>query len=96
MFRVFMADGFELHKGYQITSSRDEPWIYDNCVHPRKISVHWDEDPNGEPFWPNRSSREFYASVFNAGIWDVEREEWTFPPSGPLATKNPITATDSI
>lgn len=83
------ADGTELLKGTQITTFRDEPWIYDETFHPRKIYVYMDEDPNtdedsnGERFYPNRLFREFYPNVFNndnIGIWDTELEEWSFPP----------------
>jgi hypothetical protein len=73
-------DGSILTKGEEIRTFRDDQWIFQSVTHPRKIYVIWDEDPDGEPFWPNRSSMEFYANVFDLGIWDEERQEWTFKP----------------
>lgn len=75
-------DGSIVAQGDTIRTVGDnQPWIFQSVTHPRKLYVIWDTDPNGEPFWPNRDSREFYANVFDLGIWDVEAEEWTFPLS---------------
>lgn len=83
MFRVFYENGQEVQKG-DVLYSKGEPWIYDGCTHPRKIYVYWDEDPKGEPFYPNRSSREYYANVFDLGIWGETNKEWTFEPRNPF------------
>jgi hypothetical protein len=74
--------GHILSKGAEIRTTRDnEPWIFQSVTHPRKLYVTWDNDPNGAPFYPNRANREFYASVFDLGIWDIELQEWSFNPN---------------
>ena len=77
--------GHILKKGQflRIVGQIDDIWTFKSVTHPRKVNVYQDENPNGEPSWPNRSSREFYASVFDLGIWDTSAKEWTFTPSWP-------------
>lgn len=70
----------KLQKGDVVQSFRNEDWTFQSVTHPRKIFVTQLEDPNGPKAWPNMSSREFFASVLNAGIWDNEMEIWTFSP----------------
>ena len=72
-----------LKKGDSITSvfrPSEGPWTFQSVTHPRKLFVTQKDDPNGPDSWPNMASREFYASVFDAGIWDIDAEEWTFRP----------------
>lgn len=70
----------KLQKGDSVTTFRSEDWTFQSVAHPRKIFVTQLEDPNGPKAWPNMASREFFASVLNAGIWDNEMEIWTFSP----------------
>lgn len=73
-----------LKKGDPLKSAfrpSEDPWTFQSVTHPRKLFVTSKDDPNGPDSWPNMASREFYASVFNAGIWDIDAEEWTFRPS---------------
>ncbi len=75
-------DGSILVPGEEIRTTRDNvPWIFRSVTHPRKIYVTWDNDPKGPPYYPNRDSREYYASVFDLGIWDEQDQEWTFEPN---------------
>ena len=52
---------------------RNEEVSFLSVTHPRKIYV---EFVTGHPGW----KQEFFASVINAGIWDIENEIWTFAP----------------
>lgn len=80
-FLAVAKDGHILTQGEEIRTTRDnESWIFQSVTHPRKLYVTWDSDPKGPPYYPNRASREFYASVFDMGIWDVDHQEWSFPP----------------
>lgn len=79
-FVVKRKDGTIVPEGAELVDSRGESWIMGPCTHPRKLFVYWDEDPEGEPFYPNRTNREFYASVFGLGIWDNVAMDWSFAP----------------
>lgn len=80
-FVAVRKDGSILAQGDEIRTSRDDqPWIFQSVTHPRKLYVTWDTDPNGPPYYPNRTSMEYYASVFDLGIWDTKYQEWSFPP----------------
>lgn len=76
-YTVIREDGTEVTKG-ELLFTRDEAWQFVDCTHPRKIHVKQKEDPNGDDFWPNTRNQEFYANVFNVGIYDKETQEWTF------------------
>lgn len=79
-FRAYRADGTQVHTG-DVLGAADNEWIFSSCTHPRKIYVGRLEDPNGPQTWPNKETREFYASVFDLGIYDVTDAEWTFVPN---------------
>lgn len=79
-YRAYRADGTILQKGDKLPS-KDVLWDFVSCTHPRKIYVEAFNDPNGPHSWPNRESCEYYANVFNLGIYDMNDAEWTFRPS---------------
>jgi hypothetical protein len=68
-------------KGDILRDSRGSDWTFQSVTHPRKVYVTAKDDPNGPDSYPNMASREFYASVFDLGIWDIDAQEWTFEPS---------------
>lgn len=67
-------------RGDILLDSHGVEWTYQSTTHPRKVFVTTKDDQNGPNSWPNMANREFYASVFNLGIWDTERDEWSFSP----------------
>lgn len=79
-YRAYRADGTKVVKGDKLVTG-DRVWDFVSCTHPRKIFVENLEDPKGPRMWPNRMSQEFYASVFNLGIYDVTDSCWSFEPS---------------
>ncbi len=70
----------KLQKGDIVKTFRNARWTYQSTSHPRKIFVTYKYDPTGPDSWPNMESREFFASVLNAGIWDDFLKIWTFTP----------------
>lgn len=86
MFRVFYENGTEVKEGDVLVNDRnpDIPWIYVSTTHPRKIYVMWKNDQEGDDFYPNVEKQEYYANVFDLGIWDDNRKEWTFEPKTPF------------
>ncbi len=84
-FTAYACDGdgfiYPVKSGTKLTDFRNEVWTYVSTTHPRKVNVSRKEDPAGSEFWPNKENREFYASVFELGIWDNAQEKWTFTPS---------------
>lgn len=75
------ADGTTVHKGDVLHNGRGENWTFESVTHPRKVFVSFKNDPNGNDFYPNRESREYYATVFDLGIWDNFAEDWSFRPN---------------
>lgn len=69
-----------VQRGDILISFQNEIWTYKGTHHPRKVYVERKEDEDGPNYWPNLQSMEFYASVFNLGIWDNDLYEWSFPP----------------
>lgn len=75
------SNGTILTKGDSVTSfNHNEDWTFQSVTHPRKVFVTAKDDPDGPDSYPNMASREFYASVFDMGIWDTTRKIWTFTP----------------
>jgi len=83
MFIAVQRDGTTATKGDILYDGRNDPWTFQSVTHPRKVFVTHKHDTDGPDSWPNRESREFYANVLNVGIWDTERQEWTFHPEWP-------------
>lgn len=69
-----------LRKGDKVRDSYNMEWTFQSVTHPRKLFVTAKDDPNGPDSWPNMASREYYANVLDAGIWDIEAQDWTFVP----------------
>lgn len=80
MYQAITANATILAKGNKVRDFRDLEWTFQSVTHPRKVYVTRKDDPNGPETYPNLHSREFYASVFNLGIWDTETQSWTFEP----------------
>lgn len=78
--RAVRSNGTFVETGDKVGSFRQEEWTFQSVTHPRKVFVTDKDDPNGPDSYPNMASREFYASVFNLGIWDIQYKEWTFVP----------------
>lgn len=73
-FTAFGPTDRVLVKGDQLTNFRGESgYTYLGTTHPRKVTV----------CTPGDSIREFYASVFDCGIWCDTYAEWTFEPEWP-------------
>lgn len=66
----------KLHKGDKIRDFRNGEWTFDSVHHSRKLTVTDDSVKPGEWF----HQREFYASVFKAGIRHEPLQMWTFSP----------------
>lgn len=81
--RAVRSNGTFVEKGDKVDSFRQEEWTFQSVTHPRKVHVTDKNDPNGPDSHPNMASREFYANVFNLGIWDLQYKEWTSVPSWP-------------
>lgn len=77
-YSVYRRDGTKVQSGDTVVSFRGQDWIFSGAYHPRKVSVYWMTDPNGPKDYPNRTSREYYASVFDLQIVDDETGEVTF------------------
>lgn len=84
------ANGKTLQKNDKLRDFRGDDWTYQSTTHPRKVFVTAKDDPNGPDSWPNMASREFYASVFNLGIWDTNAQEWSFEPDWPAQQINMV------
>lgn len=80
-FVVIDGKPTELQKGDKVRDFRGKEWTFQGVTHPRKLYVTKKYDRNGDDFWPNMESREFFASVFDAGIWDNYYAEWSFEPN---------------
>jgi len=76
-FKVYQEYGPEVVKGNKLTSFRQEVWTFESCTHPRKVNVS--QPVVDEPYIYD-NHREFYANVFDVGIWDTKSNEWTFAP----------------
>lgn len=76
-------DGTVPNRGDILHTFRDARWTYQSTTHPRKVFVTSKSNPNGPDSWPNKTSMEFYASVFNLAIWDTRYNEWSFTPGWP-------------
>lgn len=90
-YRAVNVSGDILQKGYILPGS-DENWTFQSVTHPRKVHVTAKDDPNGPDSWPNMASREYYANVFNLGIWDVDSKAWSFRPDWDESAIQDITA----
>jgi hypothetical protein len=67
-----------LKKGDTLTSFRGEDFTYEGCYHSRKVTVRNKEG----------ALRDYYANVFNLGIWDKAWQGWSFYPEW-----NPVDST---
>lgn len=79
-FSAFNVHGKTLVKGDKVTDFRGMEWTFQSVTHPSKVFVTYMNDPEGPETYPNRESREFYASVLNLGIWDNDDQWWSFTP----------------
>lgn len=82
--RAVRSDGTFVQEGDKVLSFRNEEWTFGGVSGPRKVWVTDKADPNGPNSYPNMSTREFYPSVFNLGIWDIQFKEWANEPSWPF------------
>lgn len=77
---AFRQDGSYLVKGDKVRDFRDEEYTFESVAHPRKVNISSKLDPNGDDYYPNKMSLQYYANVLNLGIWDAQDGIWTFLP----------------
>lgn len=76
--------------GQELSTVTDgDVWYFHGVYHPRKATVTYKEDPDGPDYWPNLTTRDFYASVLNLGIWDSKNKAWSFRPDWAKDDENP-------
>lgn len=90
-FRLENGNPRPLDKGDEVIDFRGDRMYFVKSYGPRKVTVTSNRDDLDNYHY----HREYYANVFNTGIWDDTMQMWTFEPSWTHNPKNPYSVDDS-